>query len=113
MGLFPRHPGLDPESSAVGPCGRHRQDRKEMPKDAIAKYGAPEILTTVTCLDWKEARAEQPEIRISRDGRGRAKEIWKILENDIILLYLSVANGAALYQEILQFIDDFIYHRYH
>lgn len=77
MGLFPRHPGLDPESSAVGPCGRHRQDRKEMPKDAIAKYGAPEILTTVTCLDWKEARAEQPEIRISRDGRGRAKEIWK------------------------------------
>lgn len=54
----------------------------EVLKNAIAKYGAPEIINSdqgrqFTCLDWKETCAEHPEMKISMDGRGRAKDnIW-------------------------------------
>ena len=51
----------------------------EVLKNAIAKYGAPEIINSdqgrqFTCQDWKGTCAEHPEMRISMDGRGRAKD---------------------------------------
>ena len=59
----------------------HQKLHNEVLKNAIAKYGAPEINSDqgrqLTCQEWKETCAEHPEMRISMDGRGRAKDnIW-------------------------------------
>lgn len=45
----------------------------EVLRNAIAKYGAPEIINSdqgrqFTSLEWKEACAEHPEMRISMNG---------------------------------------------
>jgi len=79
----------------------------EVLKNAIAKYGAPEIINSdqgrqFTCLDWKEACREHPEMKISMDGRGRAKDnIWierfwrtiKVLLFAEIFVYLPQENS--------------------
>ena len=86
----------------------------EVLKNAIAKYGAPEIINSdqgrqFTCQDWKETCAEHPEMRISMDGRGRAKDniwierFWRTIKYDFIYIQPE-ENGAALYQGILRFM---------
>ena len=95
----------------------------EVLKNAIAKDGAPEIINSdqgrqFTCLEWKETCAEHPEMRISMDGRGRAKDniwierFWRTIKYEYIYIQPE-ENGAALYQGILRFIDDYNYHRHH
>ena len=69
----------------------------EVLKNAIAKYGAPEIINSdqgrqFTCLDWKEACREHPEMKNSMDGRGRAKDniwierFWRTIKYDYIYI---------------------------
>ena len=69
----------------------------EVLKNAIAKYGAPEIINSdqrrqFTCQDWKETCAEHPEMKISMDGRGRAKDniwierFWRTIKYDYIYI---------------------------
>ena len=95
----------------------------EVLKNAIAKYGAPEIINSdqgvqFTCQMWKDACAEHPEMMISMDGRGRAKDniwierFWRTIKYGYIYIQPE-ENGTALYQGILRFIDDYNYHRHH
>ena len=69
----------------------------EVLKNAIAKYGAPEIINSdqrrqFTCQDWKETCAEHPEMKISMDGRDRAKDniwierFWRTIKYDYIYI---------------------------
>ena len=92
-------------------------------KKAIARYGAPEIINSdqgrqFTCEEWKTACGEHPGMRISMDGRGRAKDniwierFWRTIKYDYTYIQPE-ENGAALYQGILRFIDDYNYHRRH
>lgn len=96
---------------------------KNSERKAIAKYGAPEIINSdqghqFMCLEWEETCAEHLEMRISMDGRGRAKDniwierFWRTIKYDYIYIQPE-ENGAALYQGILRFIDDYNYHRHH
>lgn len=54
----------------------------EVLKTAISRYGVPEIINSdqgcqFTSREWSEACAEHPEMKVSMDGRGRAKDnIW-------------------------------------
>ena len=54
----------------------------EVLQNAISTYGAPEIINSdqdclLTCKAWIEACAQHPQMSISMDGRGRAKDnIW-------------------------------------
>lgn len=51
-------------------------------QNAIATYGAPEIINSdqgcqFTCKAWIDAYAQHPQMMVSMDGRGRAKDnIW-------------------------------------
>ena len=93
----------------------------EVLKNAIAKYGAPEIINSdqgrqFTCLDWKEACREHPEMKNSMDGQGRAKDniwierFWRTIKYDYIYIQ-PVENGAALYQGIDRQIPSKLYLR--
>ena len=95
----------------------------EVLKNAIARYGAPKIINSdqgrqFTCREWKGCCAEYPEMRISMDGRGRAKDniwierFWRTIKYDYIYIHPE-ENGAALYHGILRFMDDYNYHRRH
>ena len=95
---------------------------RETLNELAAKYGAPEIINLdqgrqFTCLEWKETCAEHPEMRISMDGRGLAKDniwidrFWRTIKYEYIYIRPE-ENGAALYQGILRFIDDYNY-RHH
>jgi putative transposase len=64
--------------------------------DAISKYGKPEIINSdqgsqYTSFDWTNA-LERAEIKISMDGKGRAKDntwierFWKTLKYDYVYL---------------------------
>ena len=57
-------------------------------------------------------------MRVSMDGRGRAKDnirierFWKTIKYEYIYI-LPEENGAALYSGIKRFIDNYNYHRRH
>ena len=65
-----------------------------------------------------EACAQHPQINVSMDGRGRAKDniwierFWKTIKYEYIYI-LPEKNGAALYSGIKRFIDNYNYHRRH
>lgn len=54
----------------------------EVLQNAIATYGSPEIINSdhgcqFTCKAWLDACAQHPQMRVSMDGHGRAKDnIW-------------------------------------
>ena len=54
----------------------------EVLQNAIATYSAPEFINSdqgcqFTCKAWLDACAQHPQMRVSMDGRGRAKDnIW-------------------------------------
>ncbi len=57
-------------------------------------------------------------MKISMDGRGRAKDniwierFWKTIIYEYIYL-LPEENGTMLYSRIIRFIDNYNYHRRH
>lgn len=90
---------------------------------ADATYGSPEIINSYqgyqfTCKAWLDACAQHPRMRVSMDGRGRAKDniwierFWKTIKYEYIYI-LSEENGAALFSGIKRFIDNYNYHRRH
>ena len=95
----------------------------EMLKNAIATYGAPEIINSdqgsqFTCKSWLEACVQHPQMKVSMDGRGRAKDniwierFWNTIKYEYIYL-LPEESGATLYRGIKRFIDNYNYHRRH
>lgn len=90
---------------------------------AIATYGSPEIINSdqgcqFTCKAWLDACAQHPQMRVSMDGRGRAKDnirierFWKTIRYEYIYI-MPEENGDALYSGIKRFIDNYNYHRRH
>ena len=83
-------------------------------KDAIARYGKPEIInsdqgTQYTSAAWTHLLAQE-EIKISMDGKGRATDniwierFWKSLKYDYI--YLNPCdNGLELYEGVQNQIE--------
>ena len=79
----------------------------EVLQNAIATYGSPEIINSdhgcqFTCKAWLDACAQHPQMRVSMDGCGRAKDniwierFWKTIKYEYIYI-LPEENGAALY----------------
>lgn len=79
----------------------------EVLQNAIATYGSPEIINSdqgcqFTCKVWLDACAQYPQMRVSMDGRDRAKDniwierFWKTIKYEYIYI-LPEENGAALY----------------
>ena len=92
-------------------------------KSAIQTHGAPEIINSdqgcqFTSKEWADACAEYPEMKVSMDGRGRAKDniwierFWKTIKYEYIYIQPE-ENGADLFFGIKRFIDDYNYHRRH
>lgn len=95
----------------------------EVLKTAIARHGVPEIINSdqgcqFTSAEWKEACAGYPEMKVSMDGRGRAKDniwierFWKTIKYEYIYIQPE-ENGADLFTRIKRFIEDYNYHRRH
>lgn len=81
----------------------------EVLKTAISRYGAPEIINSdqgcqFTSKEWAETCAEHPEMKVSMDGRGRAKDniwierFWKTIKYEYIYIQPE-ENGADLFTE--------------
>ena len=91
-------------------------------EDAIAKYGAPEIINTdqgsqFTSPIFTKVSLDR-EIKISMDGKGRAldnvfvERFWRILKYEHI--YLNPANGGIeLYEGVKKYIDFYNQNRRH
>lgn len=91
-------------------------------KDAIEKYGAPEIINSdqgsqFTSALWTEY-LEKEGVKISMDGRGRAidnifiERLWRTVKQDYI--YISPAdNGFELYQGLKKFFEHYNYYKTH
>lgn len=95
----------------------------EVLKIAISRYGAPEIINSdqgsqFTSKEWADICAQYPEMKISMDGRGRAKDniwierFWKTIKYEYIYIRPE-ENGADLFFGIKRFIDDYNYQRRH
>lgn len=73
--------------------------------EAVRRHGAPEIINSgqgcqFTCKEWAEACAQYPQMEVSLDGRGRAKDyirierFWRTIKYEYI--YIAVeGNGAG------------------
>ena len=92
-------------------------------KEAISKHGVPEIINSdqgsqFTCKEWIEACSKYPQIKISMDGKGRAKDniwierFWKTIKYEYIYIHPE-ENGNDLYHGIKKFMHDYNYHRRH
>lgn len=90
---------------------------------AVHRYGAPEILNSdqgcqFTSKEWAAACASCHGMRVSMDGKGRAKDniwierFWKTIKYEYIYIQPE-ENGADLYSGIKAFIEDYNYHRRH
>ncbi len=103
---------------------------------AISMYSAPEIINSdqgyqFTSKEWDNACAAWSEIKVSMDGRGRAKDcttscrvahgsskniwigrFWKTIKYEYIYIQLE-DTGSELYYGIMAFVDDYNYHRRH
>ena len=108
----------------------------EVLERAISKYGAPEIINSdqgrqFTSKEWTTACAAYPEIKVSMDGRGRAKDrsasrrvtlgsskniwierFWKTIKYEYIYIQPE-DTGSELYHGIKTFVDDYNHHRRH
>ena len=97
--------------------------RIEVLKKAISRHGVPEIINSdqgcqFTSKEWADACSQHSEMKVSMDGRGRAKDnIWierfcKTIKYEYIYIQPE-ENGADLFFGIKRFIDDYNYHRRH
>ena len=94
----------------------------EVLKEAIAKYGTPEIVNSdqgaqFTCNEWINYLDEM-KIKISMDGKGRAldniwiERFWKTLKYDYIYKW-SFDDGRALARGIASWIGYYNTRRHH
>ncbi len=92
-------------------------------KSAITRHGTPEIINSdqgcqFTSKEWTDACSQHPEMKVSMDGRGRAKDniwierFWKTIKYEYIYIQPE-ENGTDLFFGIKRFIDDYNYHRRH
>ncbi len=71
-----------------------------------------------TSKEWADACAQYPEMKVSMDGRGRAKDniwierFWKTIKYEYIYTQPE-ESGTDLFLGIKAFIDDYNYHRRH
>ena len=95
----------------------------EVLKSAISRHGVPEIINSdqgcqFTSKEWADACSQHSEMKVSMDGRGRAKDniwierFWKTIKYEYIYIQPE-ENGADLFFGIKRFIDDYNYHRRH
>ena len=68
--------------------------------------------------EWDAACAEYPDMKVSMDGRGRAKDniwierFWKTIKYEYIYIQPE-DTGSELYHGIKTFVDDYNHHRRH
>ena len=91
-------------------------------KQAIAKYGQPEIINSdqgsqFTCALWVDYLRSN-KIRISMDGKGRAldniyiERLWRTVKQDYV--YLNPAeDGLDLYKGLKEFFEYYNYEKFH
>ena len=95
----------------------------EVLKKAFSRHGVPEIINSdqgcqFTGKEWADPCSRHSEMKVSMDGRGRAKDnIWierfcKTIKYEYIYIQPE-ENGADLFFGIKRFIDDYNYHRRH
>ncbi len=95
----------------------------EVLERAISKYGVPEIINSdqgrqFTSKEWTAACAAYSDMKVSMDGRGRAKDniwierFWKTIKYEYIYI-LPDDTGSELYHGISKFVDDYNHHRRH
>lgn len=86
----------------------------EVLKQAIARYGKPEIINSdqgsqFTCALWTEY-ADKEGIKISMDGKGRAidnifiERLWRTVKRDYVYLH-PAENGSELYAGLRSFFQ--------
>jgi len=91
-------------------------------QEAIQTHGKPDIVNSdqgsqYTCPQWIDYLKAQ-HIRISMDGRGRAKDnivierFWRSIKREYIYLHLP-DNGSKLYQGIKYYINYYNERRHH
>lgn len=95
----------------------------EVLEDAIACYGAPEIINSdqgsqFTSKEWETCCAKYPDMKVSMDSRGRAldniwiERFWKTIKYEYI--YITPEETVAdLRKGIKRFINNYNYHRRH
>lgn len=117
---------IDVYSRAIVAWGLHNTldgaNSIEVLDEAVNAYGAPEIINSdqgcqYTSKDWAEA-CEKYNIKISMDGRGRAKDniwierFWRTLKMEHV--YLNPADSVInLRQGIRDFIEYYNHRRHH
>lgn len=91
-------------------------------KDAIAKYGKPDIVNSdqgsqFTSALWTE-HLDSKDIKISMDGKRRAidnifiERLWRTVKQDYI--YISpIDNGSELFQGLKEFFEYYNKHKTH
>ncbi|MCQ2111354.1 MAG: integrase core domain-containing protein [Bacteroidaceae bacterium] len=108
----------------------------EVLERAISKYGVPEIINSdqgrqFSSKEWTAACAAYSDMKVSMDGRGRAKDrsasrrvalgsskniwierFWKTIKYEYIYI-LPDDTGSELYHGISKFVDDYNHHRRH
>ena len=95
----------------------------EVLNEAILRYGTPEIINSdqgsqFTCKEWSMVCSSYSEMKVSMDGKGRAKDniwierFWRTIKYEYIYIHPE-DTGAELYQGIKRFIDDYNYNRRH
>ena len=95
----------------------------ELLNEAILRYGTPEIINSdqgsqLTCKEWSMVCSSYSEMKVSMDGKGRAKDniwierFWRTKKYEYIYIHPE-DTGAELYQGIKRFIDDYNYNRRH
>ena len=95
----------------------------EVLKAAVSRYVTSEILNSdqgrqFASKEWADACAEYPKMKVSMDGRGRAKDnIWiEIFWNTIKYEYIYIQpeeNGTGLFLGFKRFIGDYTFHHRH
>lgn len=92
-------------------------------REAISKHGTPEIINSdqgcqFTCQEWEDECAKHPEMKVSMDGRGRAKDniwierFWRSIKYQYIYTH-PAEDGLELYNGVSKYIDRYNYKRCH
>lgn len=91
--------------------------------EAVNRYGVPEIINSdqgcqFTSKEWADKCGEYEGMKVSMDGKGRAKDniwierFWRSIKYDYIYLNPS-ENGRELYSGIKKYIENYNFNRHH
>ena len=93
-----------------------KETQTELIEDLFEQYGTPEIINSdqgsqYTCDNWVDCLKDN-NVKISMDGKGRAKDniyierFWRSIKYDYIYINLA-ENGLELYRGIDVFIKEY------